>query len=354
MENPIIIHLHSIMGTYKVKSYNSKTITVYTHRKEFTVPTSDFKCLAGGRNNAWVSEKRLDEFQSTVSSEYIKAKERQKLEAEAIKAAIEEAEYEMRMWQEFEEIKEQIKKGKIDLGPLSQDQILKAKELDQHLESLNDPEQEEASVWSFTQEEIEEMHAEEMIQEEEMQRLKMESLTEENLEEDDFYDYDCDPNYGLGPTVEEEFEALQKEVDDLYKENRKLTFNLNRAAQKVYNQFIDFSDYQNLEGIKFIIQENNEGSFRFRWDPYQFTENFHSNISDIFRYDGTDYWTVNGGWIKVINDNVYLYSKSGDYGVFDDIIAYHAAKKVFPTKTIHCFAGTKWEEVEEILRAEKL
>jgi len=313
MENPILIHLHSRMGTYKVKSYNSTIMNLYTHDYSFTVPVSDFKCLAGGRNNAWVSEKRLDEFQSTVSSEYVKAKERQKLEAEAIKAAIEEAEYEMKMWQEFEEIKEQMKKGEIDLGPLSQDQILKAKELDQHLESL----------------------------------------TEENLEEDDFYDYDEGPD-DLSQTAQEQFEALQKEVDDLYKENRKLTFNLNKAAQKVYNQPIDFSNYQNLEGIKFIIQVNNEGSFRFRWDPYQFTENFHSNISDIFRYDGTDYWTVNGGWIKVIGDNVYLYSKSGDYGVFDDIIAYHAAREVFPTKTIHCFAGTKWEEVEEILRAEKL
>lgn len=303
MENPILIHLHSRMGTYKVKSYNSTIMNLYTNDYSFTVPVSDFKCLAGGRNNAWITEKRLDDFQSTVSPEYVKVKEKQKLEAEAIKAAIEEAEYEMRMWQEFEELKEQMKKGEIDLGP-------------------------------FTQEEIEKMHA------------------EENFEEDDFYDYDYDPN--LGPTVDEQFEALEKKVDDLYKENRKLTFNLNKAAQKVYNQFIDFSDYQNLEGIKFIIQENNEGSFRFRWDPYQFTENYHSNISDIFRYDGTDYWTVNGGWIKVIGDNVYLYSKSGDYGVFDDTIAYHAARKVFPTKTIHCFAGAKWEEVEEILRAEKL
>jgi hypothetical protein len=327
-------------------------MNLYTNDYSFTVPTSDFKCLAGGRNNAWVSEQKLDQFQCTVSPEYLKVKERQRIEIEVIKAAIEEAKHEMKMWKEFEEIKEQMEKGKIDLGPLSQDKILKTKELDQHLESLNDPEQEEANVWSFTQEEIEEMHAEEMIQEEEMQRLKMESLTEHELE-DDFYDYDDGPD-DLGPTVEEQFEALQKEVDHFYKENRKLTFNLNKAAQKVYNQPIDFSDYQNLEGIKFIIQVNNEGSFRFRWDPYQFTNNFHSNISDIFRYDGTDYWTVNGGWIKVIGDNVYLYSKSGDYGVFDDTVAYHAAREVFPTKTIHCFAGAKWEEVEQILRAEKL
>jgi len=210
MENPILIHLHSRMGTYKVKSYNSTIMNLYTHDYSFTVPVSDFKCLAGGKNNAWVSEKRLDEFQSTVSSEYVKAKEKQKLEAEAIKAAI-------------KELKEQMKKGEIDLGPLSQDQILKAKELDQHLESL----------------------------------------TEENLEKDDFYDYDEGPD-DLGQTAQEQFEALQKEVDDLYKENRKLTFNLNKAAQKIYNQPIDFSDYQNLEGIKFIIQVNNEGYFRFR------------------------------------------------------------------------------------------
>lgn len=319
MENSILIHLHSRMGTYKVKSYNSTIMNLYTNDYSFTVPTSDFKCLAGGRNNAWVSEERLDQFQSTVSPEYVKAKERQNLEAEAIKAAIEEAKHEMKMWQEFEELKEKRKKGEIEFGPLTQEQIA----------------------------EMEEM--EDKMQKEEMQRLNLEALDEKDFEEDDFYDYDEDPD-DLG----QQFEALQREVDELYKENRKLTFNLNKAAQKVYNQPIDFSNYQNLEGIKFIIQVNNESSFRFRWDPYQFTENFHSNISDIFRYDGTDYWTVNGGWIKVIGDNVYLYSKSGDYGVFDDTVAYNAAKEVFPTKTIHCFAGAKWEEVEQILRAEKL
>ena len=39
-----------------------------------------------------------------------------------------------------------------------------------------------------------------------------------------------------------------------------------------------------------------------------------------------------------------LYSKSGDYGVYDDTIATECAKKVFPTKEIHSFAGRLWTD----------
>jgi hypothetical protein len=64
-------------------------------------------------------------------------------------------------------------------------------------------------------------------------------------------------------------------------------------------------------------------------------------ISNIFREYNWD--TINGGWIKVINNSVVLYSKSGDYGVYDDSIAIEAAKSVFPNHKIFSYAGREWD-----------
>ena len=118
---------------------------------------------------------------------------------------------------------------------------------------------------------------------------------------------------------------------------------LRATAREVYKQSLDVSRIKiNYNGIKFIIQQDyKDNTYRFCWDPYQFVDNYHSNISDIYR--DNNWYTMNGGWIKIINNSVILYSKSGDYGVYDDKIAIQAAKTVFPGMDIYSYAGREWD-----------
>ena len=142
-----------------------------------------------------------------------------------------------------------------------------------------------------------------------------------------------------GPTKDE----YEKWWRDKCYELDKTRNHLRSIAHQVYSQNLDFSNFQNHKGIKFIIQTDAyESEFRFCWDPYGFVSNGHSDISSIFRAD--DWYTINGGWIKIIDNNVILYAKSGDYGVYDDTVAIQCAKKVFPTKEIHSFAGRQWND----------
>jgi hypothetical protein len=123
----------------------------------------------------------------------------------------------------------------------------------------------------------------------------------------------------------------------------KLEHKMFNTAVKVYKQKLDFTDLLIDNGAKFIIQQHRETkSYRFRFDPYRFVSNAHSMISNIFREYNWE--TINGGWIKVINKNVVLYSKSGDYGVYDDNIAVEAAKSVFPNHKIFSYAGRRWDD----------
>jgi hypothetical protein len=142
-----------------------------------------------------------------------------------------------------------------------------------------------------------------------------------------------------GPTKED----YERWYNEKYDELNKLRNHMRTIAHQVYSQNLDFSNFQMTKGIKFIIQEHIDGDdYRFCWDPYGFVSNGHSDISSINR---DTYWhTINGGWIKIIGDDVILYFKSGDYGVYDDAIATECAKKLFPTKNIHSYAGRQWDE----------
>jgi hypothetical protein len=156
-------------------------------------------------------------------------------------------------------------------------------------------------------------------------------VVEEDVD-DDYPDHD-------EPTKEEYEKWWRQEAD----KNTQLNNKMRSIAHQVYSQNLDFSNFQNHKGIKFIIQLNHdETEYRFCWDPYGFVSNGHSDISSIFR--GDYFYTVNGGWIKIIGNDVILYAKSGDYGVYDDAIATACAKKVFPTKNIHSFANRQWDE----------
>lgn len=172
----------------------------------------------------------------------------------------------------------------------------------------------------------------------ELKQILNTSLAEHNAKkaectvDDDIYD----------PTepTKEEYEKWWKEESA---KNDELKNKMRSIAHQVYSQNLDFSNFQNHKGIKFIIQTDAyESKFRFSWDPYGFVSNGHSDISSIFRAD--DWYTINGGWIKIIDNNVILYSKSGDYGVYDDAVAIECAKKVFPGKKIHSFAGRQWDD----------
>jgi hypothetical protein len=143
-----------------------------------------------------------------------------------------------------------------------------------------------------------------------------------------------------GPTKEDYERWYDQKSDEL----NKLRNHMRTIAHEVYSQNLDFTNFQITKGIKFIIQQGNydHNAFRLCWDPYGFVSNGHSDISSIFRPD--DWHTINGGWIKIIEDDVILYFKSGDYGVYDDAIATECAKKLFPGKNIHSFAGRRWDE----------
>jgi hypothetical protein len=138
-------------------------------------------------------------------------------------------------------------------------------------------------------------------------------------------------------------EDYEKWWQDKSEELEKTRNKMRKIAHEVYSQNLDFSNFQITKGIKFIIQQDwADKSYRFCWDPYGFVSNYHSDISNIFQADG--YGTINGGWIKIIGNDVILYYKSGDYGVYDDAIAIECAKKLFPGKNIHSFAGRQWDE----------
>jgi hypothetical protein len=128
--------------------------------------------------------------------------------------------------------------------------------------------------------------------------------------------------------------------------SQKLKDQLNNHASKLYADLTELpilNTYTNDKGIKFIIQRNYvTNEHRFCFDPYELGANFHSQLSEFFRKE--NWGTINGGWMKVINNEVILYKSSGDYGVYDDTIAMNCAIKIFPNKIISSFAGKEWTD----------
>ena len=122
---------------------------------------------------------------------------------------------------------------------------------------------------------------------------------------------------------------------------------LNDHASILYADLAELpilKSYSNDKGIKFIIQRNYvTNEHRFCFDPYELGANFHSQLSEFFRKE--NWGTINGGWMKVINNEVILYKSSGDYGVYDDTIAMNCAIKIFPNKIISSFAGKEWNDI---------
>jgi len=146
--------------------------------------------------------------------------------------------------------------------------------------------------------------------------------------------------------VGKEYTDWQKYYRDEMDKHQRTKDKLIKIARKIYIDLVELPILKTLqidEGIKFIIQVNENEEHRFCFDPYQIMDNFHSNLSEIFR-DKT-YYTINGGWMKIIGEEIILYAQSGDYGAYDDNIALEACKKIFPNKTIKSFAGKSWDKI---------
>jgi hypothetical protein len=129
--------------------------------------------------------------------------------------------------------------------------------------------------------------------------------------------------------------------------NEEIQDKLNNHASKLYANLSELpilKNYTNDKGIKFIIQRNYvTKEARFCFDPYELGANFHSQLSEFFRQE--NWGTMNGGWMKVINNQVILYKSSGDYGVYDDITAVTCARVLFPNENILSFAGREWSDI---------
>lgn len=154
--------------------------------------------------------------------------------------------------------------------------------------------------------------------------------------------------------LNDSLQAPKTNWEDYYrkqvKENDELQEKLEKIAQAVYSKFESLpilKDFKCDEGIKFIIQENEDTSIcRFRFDPYQMVHNFHSSLSHIHQAEG--FSTINGGWMRTVDDKIILYGKSGDYGCYKDSQAIAAAQLVFPDKIICSHPDKSWEDIKDL------
>ena len=279
------IHINSKPGLYTVERFGRNSIMLTTKHNSFSVPCNDFKSFAGGLFNYGVTKDEMDQFLSVVQPDKYKFQVAQEDEILTLAARLDRIQAEV--------------------NALPIDEVLSTTDSRHH------------------------QH------EEEVYRLQQESDEEESLR------YLKDIILKEAQTTPQEWNnKLAKKSTEIDELNAKLR----GIAERVYSQNLDFSKLQVRNGIKFIIQQDHydDKITRFCWDPYGFTNNYHSNISEIYR-EG-DYGTISGGWIKIIGNNVILYAKSGDYGVYDDTVAIECAKRVFPGKKIHSFAGQEWDE----------
>ncbi|MEI6887376.1 MAG: hypothetical protein WCK31_04045 [bacterium] len=285
------IHLHSKAGLYEVERFGRNSIMLSTKHNSFSVPTSDFKSFAGGLWNNQVTKDEMDQFLSVVRPEEYKVQVAQEDQILTLAARMDRIQAEVNALP-IEEIV-----NAIDTRQHEEDEHIAA--LNSYQQEINDDNEE----YAMYMKDIEDAEAKR--------------------------------------TPEEWNTRLAKKSTEIDELNAKMK----NIASRVYSQNLDFSKLQLRNGIKFIIQQDrfNDNLMRFSWDPYGFVPNAHRDISEIYR-EG-DYYTVNGGWIKIIGNDVILYAQSGDYGVFDDTIAVLCAKKVFPGKQIHPFAGQEWDEI---------
>ena len=144
-----------------------------------------------------------------------------------------------------------------------------------------------------------------------------------------------DPNY------REMFEDAAKELSA----SKKNEFDLIKLIYSDLSKIdLDQLNFNENGGIKFIIQESmDECSYRLKFDPHRFKDNMHSTLSLLFQENG--WGTISGGWLKIIGRTVYLYGKSGDYGVFEGKVAKKAFEVLYPQYTVVSIPNATWQMV---------
>lgn len=172
----------------------------------------------------------------------------------------------------------------------------------------------------------------------------------EELEDDSDYEYDEYLKFQI--EQEEEMrnrtvEEWQKVVDDLAAEKMmaedKHIKHLQHLAREVYAD-MDLSRFSSVQDKKFILlYAADTNSFRISFDPYGFLPNFHRDLKDTFCRDNER--IAGGGWLKIDNDQVILYSKSSDYGSFDAYKAYLAAELIWDTKKVFIYPDKELHEL---------
>lgn len=279
------IHIHSKQGLYEVVTYGRNSIMLSTKHNRFQVPTNDFKSFAGGLWNHQVTKDEMDQFLAVVRPDEYK-----------VQVATED---------KILTLAARLDRIQAEVNALPIAEVLIG---DNHI-PLTEEESDEATY-------LEQM-------DNDYSNYLEEKAREEELR-----------------TPEKWNEMLAKQYDEV----KQMKDKIKDIGSKVYSHKIDTSDIRiSHNGIKFIIQHNYKNdTYRFCWDPFGFDANFHSSISEMHREN--NWGTMNGGWIKIIGNNVILYAKSGDYGVYDDVIAIECAKDIFPTKQVHSFAGRQWDD----------
>jgi hypothetical protein len=144
-----------------------------------------------------------------------------------------------------------------------------------------------------------------------------------------------DPNYRVM------FEDAAKELSA----SKKNEFDLIKLIYSDLSKIdLDQLNFDENGGIKFIIQESmDECSYRLKFDPHRFKDNMHSTLSFLFMENG--WGTISGGWLKIIGRTVYLYGKSGDYGVFEGKVAKKAFEVLYPKYTVVSIPSATWPMV---------
>lgn len=273
------IHLKSRQGLFTVVTYGRNSITLCTKHETFSVPSEDFKCFAGGGwAESTAEEQRL--FMSVVAPLALQKTMEIEAKITAMASLIDIRDKAKNLASEY------ISAIAAQEGEDYENTVLNTDDLEDYDDWLKDAREEEAK------------------------------------------------------RTPKEWNDMLCKRDDQIQDLRKKLVNI---ASKVYKSPVDLSDFQNSNGIKFIIQvaHDDETDCRMCFDPYQFVENFHSSISEVYR--NSKYFTANGGWLKVIGNDVILYYKSGDYGVYNDTVAIECAKRLFPNKEIHSYAGRQWD-----------
>lgn len=188
-----------------------------------------------------------------------------------------------------------------------------------------------------------------IIKKRELQEIKQ----IENQLEEQYYDAQ-NQVYFLKDSLKDSLEQPATDWEKLFRKEvearDKLSDKINKIAQAVYLDFESLSilkDFKFDEGIKFILQENEDGNiFRFRFDPYQMVANYHSSLSQV--HQARSIYTVSGGWIRFIDDKIILYSNSGDYGSYDNDKAIEGAKQIFPNRIITSHPDKKWDDIKNL------